>query len=62
MENKETLVIKKESFQSQGWRPIVITNDVYDSIQAISEETGLSKGKVAVLMLEFALSRTVIEK
>ncbi len=59
---KDILVIKPESPPASGWKPITISVEAYNSIKEIAEETGLSICKVACMILEFGLERTVIEK
>lgn len=59
---KDILIIKSEAPPASGWKPITISIEIYNSIKEIAEETGLSLGKVACLILEFGLERVVVNK
>ena len=57
----DRLFIRKEKAKaSTGWRPITIAGDVWEQIDALSEETGISKNQLATTMLSFALARVEV--
>lgn len=59
---KDKLVLKKETPNKSGWKPIIIAADLYDAVRALSEESGLPLSKVARSILEFVIERVEIEK
>lgn len=60
---KDVLTIKREApIDSNGWRPITVSAEAYQSVKALAEETNLPISKVAVMLISFGMERVVIEK
>lgn len=60
----EQIIIKKNvnNKKNMAWKPLMVSADLYDQIQALSDETDISKGYIAIKLLDFALKRTVVEE
>ena len=56
-------IIKKERSEAvTGWKPVTISIEIYSQLKEISEETNLSLGKIACMLLDFALERVVVKE
>lgn len=60
----EQIIIKKKVSNKKDtiWKPLMVPIEIYDQLQALSEETGISKGYIAIKLLDFALKRTVVQE
>lgn len=60
----EQIVIKKKVSNKKNiiWKPLMVPAEIYDQLQALSEDTGISKGYLAINLLDFALKRTVVQE
>lgn len=58
----DQLVIRRNKrHESTVRKPLMISADVYDRLEALVPETGYVKGILGDMLLEFALERLVIE-
>jgi len=58
----DQLIIKKESNDGSGWKPVTVSVEAYQTIKALAEEANLPISKVACMLIDFAAERAVIEK
>lgn len=60
----EQIVIKKKASNKKNtiWKPLMVPAEIYDQLQSLSEDTGISKGYIAIKLLDFALKRTVVQE
>ncbi len=60
----EQIIIKKNvsNKKSMIWKPLMVPIEIYDQLQTLAEDTGISKGYLAIKLLDFALKRTVVQE
>lgn len=57
----EKLIIKKNQNPiEKSWKPVVITKEIYDMLQEISNVVNIPKSHIATRLLKFALEYTEI--